>query len=204
MVSVMTDNAYSEEEMVEEKEIMEKKEGEIAEIPEKPAQEEKMSPETELVETKNRYLRLYAEFDNYKKRIQKDKEELLRYGNESLLHDLLPVMDSLEMALQHASDSSSEGLIRGVEITFREFQRVVEKFGLLPIAAMGKPFDPSVHHAMAQVERADLDDKTVVEEFRKGYMLGDKVLRPSLVAVSKKPPEEDVTEIKIKYDSEED
>jgi molecular chaperone GrpE len=200
----MTDNTHSEEETVEGKEVIEKKEVEIAETPEKPAQEEKLSPEAELLETKNRYLRLYAEFENYKKRIQKDKEELLRYGNESLLHDLLPVMDSLQMALQHASDSASEGLIKGVEITFREFQRVVEKFGLIPISAMGKPFDPSVHHAMTQVERADLDDKTVVEEFRKGYMLGDKVLRPSLVAVSKKPADEDVTEIKIKYDSEEE
>ncbi|HXX58580.1 MAG TPA: nucleotide exchange factor GrpE [Thermodesulfovibrionales bacterium] len=167
-------------------EVLEKKEGEIIESPAKEAREEKSEPEAELAELKDRYLRLYAEFENFKKRVQKDKEELIRYGNESLLHDILPVIDNLEMALKHSSDDVSDGLVKGVEITLRELQRVVEKYGLSPVPALGKPFDPSVHHAMTQVERADVDDKTVVEEFRKGYMLGAKVLRPSLVAVSKK------------------
>ena len=158
--------------------------------------------QTELEDTKNKYLRLYAEFENYKRRIQKDREELVRYGNESLLHDMLPVMDNLEMALKHSTDKVSHGLVKGVEITLREFQRVVEKYGLTPVPALGKPFDPSVHHAMTQVERADVADKTVVEEFRRGYLLGDKVLRPSLVAVSKRSSCDTETETNVDTDSE--
>ncbi|MEK6583183.1 MAG: nucleotide exchange factor GrpE [Nitrospirota bacterium] len=151
----------------------------------------------ELNDQKDKYLRLYAEFENYKKRVARDKEELVKYGNESLLYELLPVLDNLEMALKHASndvdDVSAEyqprmaGLVQGVEITLREFLKVIDKFGLTPIIAINRIFDPSLHHAMTQVERDDVDEHTVVEEFRKGYMLRDKVLRPSLVAVSKKP-----------------
>jgi molecular chaperone GrpE len=148
--------------------------------------DEKERLTAEIQEINNRYLRLYAEFENYKKRVNKDKEEIFKYGNESILYDLLPVIDNLEMALKHAANSVSEGLVQGVEITLKELQKTLEKFGLSPIEANGKPFDPLVHHAMTQIERDDVDEKTVVEEFRKGYMFRDKVLRPSLVAVSKK------------------
>jgi len=148
----------------------------------------------ELREMNDKYLRLYAEFENYKKRVNKDKEELVKYGNENLLYDLLPVIDNLEMALQHASSDVSSGLVQGVEITLKELRKTLEKFGLVPIEAPGKPFDPLVHHAMTQVERDDVDEKTIVEEYRKGYRLRDKVLRPSLVAVSKKTVSEPVRE----------
>lgn len=171
---------------MEQREVVEKKEGELLDTSEKETKEEKSSPEAELADLRDRFVRLYAEFENFKKRVQKDKEELIKYGTESLLYELLPVIDNLEMALKHATDTA-DGLVKGVEITLREFQRVIEKFGLTPISAIGKPFDPAVHHAMSQVERADIEDKTVVEEFRKGYMFADKVLRPSLVAVSRKP-----------------
>jgi molecular chaperone GrpE len=140
----------------------------------------------ELQEMNSKYLRLYAEFENYKKRVVKDKEELIKYGNESLLFDLLPVIDNLEMALKHATNNISSGLVQGVEITLKEMRKTLEKYGLLPIEAEGKPFDPAVHHAMTQVERDDVSENMVVEEYRKGYMLKDKVLRASLVAVSKK------------------
>jgi molecular chaperone GrpE len=163
----------------------------------------------ELKEMNEKYLRLYAEFENYKKRVYKDKEELIKYGNESLLLELLPVIDNLELALKHASDNVSEGLIQGVEITLKELQKTLEKFGLSEIESSGKPFDPLVHHAMNQVERDDVDEKTVVEELRKGYMLRDKVLRPSLVTVSKKPvnsqwKEDSEEKIKINKDIEEE
>ncbi len=182
---------------MEEGEVIEKREGEIQEVTEKEIQGEKPSPESELAELRDRYMRLYAEFDNYKKRVQKDKEELVKYGNESLLYEMLPVIDNLEMALKHSTDAISNDLVKGVEITLREFQRVIEKFGLTAIPAVGLPFDPSVHHAMSQVERGDVEDKTIVEEFRKGYLFGGKVLRPSLVAVSKKPSETPCTEANI-------
>jgi molecular chaperone GrpE len=145
----------------------------------------------ELKEMSEKYLRLYAEFDNYKKRVNKDKEELLKYGQESLLYELLTVIDNLELALKHASDEVSTGLIQGVEITYKELMKTLEKFGLTAVEAEGENFDPSVHHAMSQVERDDVEENLVVEEYRKGYKLKDKVLRPSLVSVSKKPPEDD-------------
>jgi len=143
--------------------------------------DEKERLSTELQEINDKYFRLYAEFANYKKRVHKDKEEILRYGNENLLSELLPVIDHLEMALQHASNDISSGLVQGVEITLKELKRTLEKFGLTAVEAMGKPFDPVVHHAMSQAERDDIDEMTVVEEFRKGYRLKDKVLRPSLI-----------------------
>lgn len=138
-------------------------------------------------ELNDRYLRLYAEFENYRKRVSKEKEELINYGNESLLYELLPAIDHLELALKHASRDSDNGIVQGVEITLKELQRTLEKFGLRRIESTGKQFDPSVHHAMAQVEREDMDEKMVAEEFRAGYLYRDKVLRPSLVAVSVKP-----------------
>lgn len=189
---------------MEEREGMEEKETEMIET--KQGETVEMgSLETELVEMSDKYLRLYADFDNYKKRVLKDKEELVRYANESLLYELLTVFDNLDMALQHSTSSNiTEGIVKGVEITLRELHRIAEKFGLTPISALNKPFDPSLHHAMSQVERDDVEDKTVVEEFRKGYMLGDKVLRPSLVGVSKKAiketeTESDTSEIEIEF-----
>ena len=141
----------------------------------------------ELKEMTDKYLRLYADFDNYKKRVNKDKEELVKYGQEYLLSELLTVVDNLEMALKHASDAVSTGLVQGVEITYKELLKTLEKFGLSAIEAEGKTFDPAVHHAMSHIEHADTKENTVVEEYRKGYKLKDKVLRPALVAVSKKP-----------------
>lgn len=178
---------------MEENKTIEKREEEVSGMEqvigekEEVVETEKLKPEEELQELKDKYLRLYAEFDNYRKRVLKDKEELIKYSNESLLYELLPVIDNLELAVKHSSNNVSQGLIQGVEITLKEFQRVLEKFGITSISALGKQFDPSLHHAMTQVERDDTDEKTVVEEFRKGYMFRDKVLRPSLVAVSKKP-----------------
>ena len=148
---------------------------------------EKEQMAAELKEANDRYLRLYAEFENYKKRVNKDKEELIKYGNESLLYELLTVLDNLDMALKHAPDNISSGLVQGVEITYKELMKTLEKFGLTAIDAEGKPFDPLVHHAMSQTERDDLDENIVAEEYRRGYKLREKVLRPSLVAVSKKP-----------------
>lgn len=175
--------------MSEDQPILNKEESEAegTETVQEEPDEDKDRLTSELQEINDKYVRLYAEFENYKKRINKDKEELVRYGNESLIFELLPVIDNLEMALKHSSHDLNTGIVQGVEITLKEVQRVLEKFGLSLIDASGKPFDPAVHHAMTQVERDDVEEKTVVEEFRKGYMLWDKVLRPSLVAVSKKP-----------------
>lgn len=164
---------------------------------------------TETEELNNKYLRLYADFENYRKRVNKDKEELIRYGNESLLYELLPAIDNLELAMKHASGDVNSGLVQGVEVTLKELQRTLEKFGLLRIEARGKQFDPAVHHAMSQVERTDIPENMVAEEFRAGYRYRDKVLRPSLVAVStqsknKDKQDTDSVEIKIKDTIEEE
>ncbi|MDA8084853.1 MAG: nucleotide exchange factor GrpE [Nitrospiraceae bacterium] len=170
----------------------------------------------EAQEIQDKYLRLYADFENYRKRVNRDKEELVRYGNESLMYEILPVLDSLELALRHAPGGSQDGLVQGVEMTLKELLRTLEKFGLTRIEAAGRPFDPSRHHAMVQVERDDMEEKMVAEEMRPGYLYRDKVLRPSLVSVSVKPqkdaqqepglsaPVDDEHEIKINRIHEEE
>jgi molecular chaperone GrpE len=157
------------------------------EAEEAPVEKAKETQASALRELNNKYLRLYAEFDNYKKRVTKEKEELRRYGNESLLYELLPAVDNLELAIKHGSCDPKNGVVEGVEITLKELQRTLEKFGLRKIESLGKKFDPAVHHAMVQVERDDLEEKMVAEELRAGYLIYDKVLRPSLVAVSVRP-----------------
>ncbi|HMK57031.1 MAG TPA: nucleotide exchange factor GrpE [Dissulfurispiraceae bacterium] len=160
------------------------------------AQAEYAKLRTALEESNDKYLRLYAEFENYKKKVRKEKEEFLTYCNEDLLYELLPVIDNLDMALKHASEGNADSLTslkQGVENTLRELVRTLDKFGLKTIESEGRPFDPAYHHAMSQVERPDVDDKTVLQEMRKGYLYKEKVLRPSLVAVSKKKADENQT-----------
>ncbi|MEW6409914.1 MAG: nucleotide exchange factor GrpE [Nitrospirota bacterium] len=142
----------------------------------------------ELNEVKDKYLRLYAEFENYKKYITKEQRELLRYGNESLIREILSVVDNLERAISHAEGSNeSKGLIDGVEMTLNQLKSILEGFGVTPIKAIGEPFDPSRHHALTQVESEEYDENIVVEEFNKGYYLNERVIRPAFVSVAKKP-----------------
>lgn len=154
------------------------------------AKTEDESAPLDIQQLNDKYLRLYANFENYRKRVNSEKEELIKYGNESLLYELLPAIDNLELALKHASGDSDDSLVQGVEMTLKELHRTLEKFNLTPIEAEGKPFDPAIHHAMIQVEREDMDEKMVAEELRTGYMYGDKVLRPALVAVTIRPKKE--------------
>jgi molecular chaperone GrpE len=142
-----------------------------------------------IEEANNKYIRLYADFENYRKVTARNKEDQLKYANEDLLTDILTVIDHLELALQHsAGNETSNALAEGVQLTLKELKSVLEKHGLATIDALGKPFDPFVHHAMSQIESEDAVENTVVKEFRKGYMLRDRVLRATLVGVAKKPP----------------
>ena len=142
----------------------------------------------EADEARDEYLRLYAEFDNYKKRAVRDKAELARYANESIISELLTSVDNLEIALKHADkEETNKAFLDGVEMTLRELYRTFEKFGVTPIKAEGEPFDPEFHHAVAHLERDDMDENMVVVELRKGFIYNDKVLRASMVSVSKKP-----------------
>jgi len=133
----------------------------------------------------DRYLRLAAEFENYKKRAQKDQVEYVKYANERLLKDLLPVLDNLQRALEHAQQpGSTNGLVQGVELTCKQYEETLSRFGVRPIPSVGLPFDPAVHQAVAMIEAKEgQTPNTIVAEHEKGYYLYDRVLRPAMVTV---------------------
>lgn len=136
------------------------------------------------------YLRERADLENFRRRAQKEKEDLARFANENILKDLLPVLDNLERAIEHArqeSGAGEEGLRQGVEMTLGLFAKSLEKFGVTPIQAEGTPFDPAWHEAMGQLESAEHPANTVVKELQKGYQLNGRLLRPTLVMVAKAP-----------------
>jgi molecular chaperone GrpE len=145
--------------------------------------------ETKEMEAKNNYERLLrqaAELENYKKRSARERDDAIRYANESLLKDLLPVVDNLERAIAHASGGGNgKPLVEGVEMVLRGLADALAKHGVIPILALGQPFDPTKHEAMSQVETDDHEPNSVVEELHKGYMLRDRLLRPALVSVAK-------------------
>jgi molecular chaperone GrpE len=141
--------------------------------------------EEELKALNDKYLRLAAEFDNYKRLAHRDQRDQIRFGNEQLLRELLPVVDNLERAIKAAKGTtSSEGLIQGVDLTLKQLQSVLGKFGVQSIPTMGQPFDPSGHQAVATVPSSQVPDQHVVEEFQRGYRLHDRILRPAMVTVS--------------------
>ena len=133
----------------------------------------------------DRYLRSAAEFENYKRLAQRDQRDQIRYGNEQILKELLPVVDSLERAMKAAQDSgNSEGLVQGVELTLKQLMGVLTKFGIQPVSTVGQPFDPTAHHAVTSVAAAQIPENHVVEEFQRGYRLHDRILRAAMVSVS--------------------
>lgn len=140
----------------------------------------------ELHILQDKYLRLAAEFDNYKRRAQRDRSDAIRYANESILKNLLPIIDNLERAIQCAKDAEANGpLLEGVELTHKQFLETVGKLGVRQISSTGSPFDPAIHQAVAQVESDTAEQNTIIEEFQKGYFLHDRILRPAMVTVAK-------------------
>ena len=135
------------------------------------------------------YLRERADLENARKRHQRDREEAIRFANDRLLREMIPVLDNLERAVGHAEqgDDDSQGLLEGVNMTINQFRKVLEDFGVKPINALGEDFDPNLHQAMGQVETTDQAPNTVISEFQKGYLLNDRLLRPSLVMVARAP-----------------
>ncbi len=144
-----------------------------------------------LDEKTDRYLRAVAELDNLKKRTQREREEYIRFANESLLRELLPVLDNFDRALEAArAAAETESVVAGVELIQRELLKVLEKFGVTPYSALGQPFDPERHEAVQRVVRPGAPDMTVVEETQRGYLLNGRVLRPAMVVVAV-PPDTD-------------
>jgi molecular chaperone GrpE len=139
----------------------------------------------EALENYDRYLRISAEFDNYKKRVQKDRADLLNYGNERLIKELLPIVDSMERALNHVSNAEdSDAFVEGLKLIYEQLLVSLKKHGVESIESIGQEFDPNFHEAMMKVESDTLDDNKVVEEFEKGYLLNGRLLRPSKVSIA--------------------
>lgn len=142
-------------------------------------------------ELKDRMLRIAAEFDNWKKRARKEQDDAEAKVRESVLKDVLDVMDNLERAVSAygegratAGPADGPAILRGVGLVLRLFQTKLERYGVKPILSEGQPFDPHVHEAISRIERADLAPGTVATELQRGYRIGDRLLRPSLVSVA--------------------
>ena len=142
----------------------------------------------ELKEKNEQLLRHVADIENFKKRLEKERTDLRDFANESLLKDLVPVVDNLELALNHGREQESgSALLEGVENVLKGFLQVITKFGVTPIQALGEKFDPAFHNAVLQQEDDSVEDQTVIQELQKGYLLKNRLLRPAMVVVARNP-----------------
>ena len=137
-----------------------------------------------LSEAEDKYTRLYAEYDNFRRRTQKEKEGIYSDAYVDALEQILPILDNLERAAQYSATDSEHPLAKGLELTLKSFAETLEKMGVSEIPALGEQFDPNVHNAVMHVEDDSLGENVVAEVFMKGYIRGDKVLRHSMVKVA--------------------
>ena len=148
--------------------------------------EQALAARTEEAKTsQDKYLRLAAEFENFKRLAQKQKQDYSQFANESLLKELLPIVDNLERALQCVREGrTTDGLVQGVELTLKQFTETLAGFGVTPVASLGVPFDPTCHQAVARQESKTAAENIVIEEYQKGYQLHDRILRAAMVVVA--------------------
>ena len=146
------------------------------------------SVEEELKETYDRFLRVSAEFENYKKRSAREMSEFKKFANEALIKELLLIIDNLELAINSSKDeeNSNNGLIEGIDMTLKKLLKILGEFGLKQIESLENPFDPNFHQAVMQEETDKHSQNTVIKELQKGYILNERLLRPAMVVVSKK------------------
>jgi molecular chaperone GrpE len=149
------------------------------ELPPEPSEADLLKQQLE--ETKNRYLRALADFDNYKKRAALDREQFVLFANEALITELLPILDGFGRAMEHAP----EEVTKGIALVKKQLEDVLKKHGVVEIAALGKPYDPNLHEAILQKEHKG-PEGVIIEEMQKGYTLHGRVIRPSMVIVSKR------------------
>jgi molecular chaperone GrpE len=170
--------------------------------PEEPAASEAFSDEEiermagQLVENRDKYVRLLADFDNFRRRAHKDRQDVIQFGHENLVKDLLSTVDNLDRAIEHAHQNDGgdlASLLQGVELVQREFHAVFAQHEVHVIDAEGSEFDPSLHEAMAQVRDDSVPPNTVIEVLQKGYRLRDRLLRPARVVVAKSPADDEET-----------
>ena len=144
--------------------------------------------ENKAAENYDKYVRAAAELDNYRKRAVREKADAIRYGNEMLIRDMLPLVDGMDRALEHACNSEDFDAFReGLKMLHGQLLGCLQKHGVEMIDTAGKAFDPHVHEAMMQVESAEHEHSKVVDEFEKGYLLNGRLLRPAKVSVCKRP-----------------
>jgi len=184
--------AASEELEEDPREEEESQEQEEEEIPLKKMTKAKLIEKIEKVQEasdKNLdlYIRSQAEIDNVKKRYQKEQQGLIKFANESLIKQLLPVMDSLEKAITHSQDEDSIQTIReGVDLTLKGLMDILKKAGVETVEAIGEQFDPNFHEAVSEMADDGIKSGTVIKDLQKGYILNQRLIRPSMVIVSKK------------------
>ena len=149
--------------------------------------------ERQARENYDRLLRTSAEFDNYKKRTAREMQEVVKFANEKMARELLTVVDNLERAIDAAGPERREEdpLVKGIHMTLDEVLKILERHKVQPVVALGEPFDPAFHQAMMQEEVEDQPSNTVVREMQKGYVMHDRLLRPSMVVVSKAKEKKD-------------
>lgn len=156
-------------------------------------EDEAISPlamlEEEHARLKDQLLRTAADFDNFRKRSRKEVEQAERRGRESVLNELLPVVDNLERAVHAASDATEvSAVVEGIQMVLRLFEDTAARIGLERLTSVGQRFDPNLHDAFQQVPTDEHPPGTIVTEYQPGYRLGDKLLRPAMVVVARKPP----------------
>lgn len=142
----------------------------------------------EAADYKDKYIRLYAEFENARKRMERERLEFVKYANEELIENFLGIMDDLERSVEAAKTKHQDydAFLKGIEMVMAHIYELLKKNNVRPVEAVGKKFDPHCHEALMQVESSDHEDEVVVEEFQKGYLLGDRVVRTAKVKVAKK------------------
>jgi molecular chaperone GrpE len=149
---------------------------------------EQICPQCELLsKEKDKTLRAMADADNFKKRLTREKEEFCKYAVTSFVEEIIPVLDNLELAIEHGrKNKACKELVQGVEMTMNLFRQTLEKNNLVQVGLVGEEFDPGVHEALGQEEREDMRHGTVCQVMQKGYLLNDRLVRPAKVMVSKK------------------
>ena len=192
------DNKENSEETVSEDQVVLKSETEKTDEakpddPIKDLESKLAAKEQEAKETYDRLLRVSAEFENYKKRASREMEDFRKFSNQSLLKEMLSVVDNLELAMNSTNGHKAidKGLLQGLEMTHSEILKVFEKFNVKPIEAKGQIFDPTFHEAVMQEQTDEFDENTVINELQKGYLIHDRLLRPSMVVVAKASEKKD-------------
>jgi molecular chaperone GrpE len=145
--------------------------------------------EKEAAENHDRLLRMAAEFDNYKKRATREMNDFRKFANENFAKALLPVVDSMDLAIESSSNDkhANNSMVEGVNMTLKEILKIFEQFGVKRFESIGNTFDPNIHQAVMQEETDKFPENTVSKELQKGFMIHDRLLRPAMVVVSKKP-----------------